>query len=152
WADLLLPGLSAHQQRLLAECDGAAARAESKRHARCPPVCTGAAGGAQGAAAAARAGGWRPHAAGHSDLGGRLPGGDHRADLAARRDGVAGCSEEREDAKATARLAPGLHLTEMQDYLSWTLPLSAASRNADGPTLHRLARDMVKQWRPALRR
>src|SRR6266545_4878705 len=54
---------------------------------------------------------------------------------------------------ATAKFAPRLHLTDMPGYLSWTMTLADEQfRNADGPTLHRVASDTVKQWHPSVRR
>jgi 2-polyprenyl-6-methoxyphenol hydroxylase-like FAD-dependent oxidoreductase len=55
-------------------------------------------------------------------------------------------------AKPLLHFAPTLHLTETPDYFSWTLSLPAAFRGADGLTLHRLGRSLVKDWHPALRR
>jgi 2-polyprenyl-6-methoxyphenol hydroxylase-like FAD-dependent oxidoreductase len=66
---------------------------------------------------------------------------------------VATCRKRGSFTEATARFAPALHLTEMQDYFSWTLsPTDKAFRSADGPTLHSLARAMLKTWPPAVRR
>jgi len=67
-------------------------------------------------------------------------------------------------AEATAKFAPGLRLTDTQDFLMWTvsgwstqaqlpLPLSDAQlRAADAETLHQLASDLVRDWHPTLRR
>ena len=72
-----------------------------------------------------------------------------------------GAYRKREQfAEAAAKYAPGLHLTETQDYLMWTLSASLAQlplsdeqfRSADGATLQAAARDLVKDWHPVLRR
>jgi 2-polyprenyl-6-methoxyphenol hydroxylase-like FAD-dependent oxidoreductase len=66
---------------------------------------------------------------------------------------VATCRKQGSFTEATARFAPALYLTEMQDYFSWTLsPTDKQFRNVDGPTLHQLARTMLKEWLPAVRR
>jgi len=79
-------------------------------------------------------------------------------------DGVgmgAGAYKKREPfAEAAAKYAPSLHLTETQDYLMWTLSVPLAQlplsdeqfRGADGATLQAVARDLVKEWHPVLRR
>ena len=66
--------------------------------------------------------------------------------------GVTTCRKRESFAHAAARLAPALHLSEVPDYLSWTLSLDEAYRDADAPTLHQLAYGMLAQWHPALRR
>jgi 2-polyprenyl-6-methoxyphenol hydroxylase-like FAD-dependent oxidoreductase len=60
---------------------------------------------------------------------------------------------------AAARLAPDARLTEIPDYLAWTIRNWPGSdlageefRAADGATLHRLACDSVRDWHPAVRR
>jgi 2-polyprenyl-6-methoxyphenol hydroxylase-like FAD-dependent oxidoreductase len=65
---------------------------------------------------------------------------------------VATCRTWTSVAEATALFAPGLHLTEVADYLSWTLSLGERYRDADSVTLHRLALGMLDTWHPALRR
>jgi len=65
---------------------------------------------------------------------------------------VATCRQVASAATATAKFAPTLHLTDIPGYFSWTLSLSEAWRDADGSTLHRQARSLVKEWHPALRR
>src|SRR6266511_736653 len=66
---------------------------------------------------------------------------------------VATCRTREPVADATAKFAPRLHLTDMPGYLSWTMTLADEQfRNADGPTLHRVASDTVKQWHPSVRR
>jgi 2-polyprenyl-6-methoxyphenol hydroxylase-like FAD-dependent oxidoreductase len=67
--------------------------------------------------------------------------------------GLATCRTREPVSVATAKFAPALHLAEMKGYFSWTPSLTDERyRDADGPTLHRLARGMVKEWHPALRR
>ncbi|GHO62562.1 hypothetical protein KSC_014540 [Ktedonobacter sp. SOSP1-52] len=66
--------------------------------------------------------------------------------------GLATCRQVEAAASARASFASTLHLTEVPGYFSWTLSLPEAFRNADGPTLHQLARNIVKEWHPALRR
>ncbi len=66
---------------------------------------------------------------------------------------VATCRTRGPVADAVAKLAPGLSLTEIPGYLSWTL--SGADdryRSADGPALRDLAAELVLQWHPAVRR
>src|SRR5712692_4818670 len=73
---------------------------------------------------------------------------------------VVTCRKREAFAAASAKFAPALRLTEMQDYLAWMLDggstqLSRSSepfRGADGPTLHRLARSMLKKWPPFAQR
>jgi 2-polyprenyl-6-methoxyphenol hydroxylase-like FAD-dependent oxidoreductase len=66
---------------------------------------------------------------------------------------VATCRPLEPVAGAAARLAPGLRLTDMPDYFSWTMPLiEERLRTADAATLHRAASDMVDGWHPAVRR
>ncbi len=66
---------------------------------------------------------------------------------------VATCRKRGSFTEATARFAPTLHLTEMQDYFSWTLsPTDKQFRNADSSTLHHLARNMLKEWPLPVRR
>lgn len=66
--------------------------------------------------------------------------------------GVATCRQVESATEALARLAPTLYLTEMPGYFSWTLSSTEEFRDADGPTLHRQARSLVKEWHPALQR
>jgi 2-polyprenyl-6-methoxyphenol hydroxylase-like FAD-dependent oxidoreductase len=66
---------------------------------------------------------------------------------------VATCRKRGSFTEATARFAPTLRLTEMQDYFSWTLSHSGeVFGNVDAPTLHRLARTMLKAWPSAVQR
>src|SRR5204862_6621910 len=66
---------------------------------------------------------------------------------------VATCRPREPVADAAARLAPGLRLTDMPGYFSWTMRLlDERLRTADAATLHRAARDMVDRWHPAVRR
>ena len=65
---------------------------------------------------------------------------------------VATCRQVESAATATVKFAPRLHLTDMPGYFSWTLSLTDAWQDADGPALHQLARSLVKEWHPALRR
>jgi 2-polyprenyl-6-methoxyphenol hydroxylase-like FAD-dependent oxidoreductase len=73
---------------------------------------------------------------------------------------VATCRVLEPAASATARLAPDVHLTEIPDYLSWTIPLvdqglAAAEAEigaADAATLHRAATGQVAGWHPAIQR
>ena len=65
---------------------------------------------------------------------------------------VATCRQVESAATATAKFAPALHLTDIPGYFSWTLSLTEAWQDADGPTLHQHARSLVKGWHPALRR
>jgi 2-polyprenyl-6-methoxyphenol hydroxylase-like FAD-dependent oxidoreductase len=64
---------------------------------------------------------------------------------------VATCQSREPAGRAAARLAPGLYLTDLPGYLSWTLPLpSSGERAADAAALHRLASGMVQGWHPAI--
>lgn len=66
---------------------------------------------------------------------------------------VATCRPLESVAGAAARLAPGLRLTDMPDYFSWTMPLlEEPLRTGDAATLHRAAIAMVDGWHPAVRR
>jgi 2-polyprenyl-6-methoxyphenol hydroxylase-like FAD-dependent oxidoreductase len=66
---------------------------------------------------------------------------------------VATCRTREPVADAAARLAPGLHLTDLPDYFSWTMPLTDERfHTADPAVLHRLAADTVDGWHPAVRR
>jgi 2-polyprenyl-6-methoxyphenol hydroxylase-like FAD-dependent oxidoreductase len=65
---------------------------------------------------------------------------------------VATCRAWEPAPHAAARLAPTLALTNVRDYLAWTLSLAGEAENADGPTLHRRAADTVHDWHPAVRR
>jgi 2-polyprenyl-6-methoxyphenol hydroxylase-like FAD-dependent oxidoreductase len=61
--------------------------------------------------------------------------------------------------KATARFAPGIHLTDVPDYLMWTMnaPFSALQLGeevfwlADGATLKTAVEHVVALWHPAVR-
>jgi 2-polyprenyl-6-methoxyphenol hydroxylase-like FAD-dependent oxidoreductase len=72
---------------------------------------------------------------------------------------VATC-RKRELLAAAARLAPGLRLTEVHDYLAWMLDGGserpwlgeAEAAGADGRALHRLARGMLEGWPAPVRR
>ncbi len=66
--------------------------------------------------------------------------------------GVATCRPVEAVATAGALFAPALPLTDIPGYFSWTLSLSEAWRDADGPMLYQQARSLVKAWHPALRR
>src|SRR5262249_12443745 len=56
-------------------------------------------------------------------------------------------------AGAAARLVPGVRLTDMPDYFSWTLPLrDDRLRGAGAEALHELAADLVRDFHPAVRR
>jgi 2-polyprenyl-6-methoxyphenol hydroxylase-like FAD-dependent oxidoreductase len=60
---------------------------------------------------------------------------------------VATCRKREAWTSATKRFAPNLHLTEMPDYLSWTLSRTHESLGgADGLSLHRLACSLLKGW------
>jgi 2-polyprenyl-6-methoxyphenol hydroxylase-like FAD-dependent oxidoreductase len=66
---------------------------------------------------------------------------------------VATCRTCGPVADAAAKFAPGLSLTEIPGYLSWTL--SGADdryRNAEGQTLRDLTAELVREWHPAVRR
>jgi 2-polyprenyl-6-methoxyphenol hydroxylase-like FAD-dependent oxidoreductase len=66
---------------------------------------------------------------------------------------VATCRVAEPVVDAAARLAPGVRLTEIPDYFSWTMSLTDESfRNADAPTLHLLAGTLVRECHLALRR
>lgn len=65
---------------------------------------------------------------------------------------VATCRTREPIIQAAARLAPGLRLTGIPGYFSWTMPLAGdRARNATPATLHRYAIDTVTGWHPALR-
>ena len=59
--------------------------------------------------------------------------------------------------QAAARLAPGVHLTAVPDYLRWTLSLRDGSVPgprfwaSHGAQLQQIAADLVRDWHPALR-
>ena len=66
---------------------------------------------------------------------------------------VATCRKREPFADVTARLAPTVRLTDMQDYFSWTLSRSAEKfSSTDAQTLHKLARAMLKDWPYPVRR
>lgn len=66
---------------------------------------------------------------------------------------VATCRKREPFADATARFAPSVHLTDMQDYFSWTLSHSGVKfPGNDAPVLHETARAMLKDWSYPLRR
>jgi 2-polyprenyl-6-methoxyphenol hydroxylase-like FAD-dependent oxidoreductase len=65
---------------------------------------------------------------------------------------VATCRAWESAADAAAQLASTLSLTDVRDYFAWTLSLTGDVRDADSPTLHRLASDAVQEWNPAVRR
>jgi len=66
---------------------------------------------------------------------------------------VATCRSLEPIADAADRLAPGLRLTAVPDYFSWTMPLlQERLRTADAATLHQAAGDAVGEWHPAVRR
>jgi hypothetical protein len=74
--------------------------------------------------------------------------------------GAAAYRKRERFADATARLYPGLPLTDTPDYLRWTLsawdtefPITGrAFWEARGAALHRVAAEMVAGWHPTLRR
>lgn len=74
--------------------------------------------------------------------------------------GAAAYRKRERFADATARLYPGLPLTDTPDYLRWTLsawdtefPITGrAFWEARGAALHRVAAEMVADWHPTLRR
>ncbi len=74
--------------------------------------------------------------------------------------GVGAYRKREPFADATARLAPGLRLTDTSDYLRWTLsgwhdelPISGRRFwEARGAALHQVAIEMVTGWHPVLRR
>jgi 2-polyprenyl-6-methoxyphenol hydroxylase-like FAD-dependent oxidoreductase len=66
---------------------------------------------------------------------------------------VATCRTQESVASATARLAPGLPLIDIPEYLQWITPLlDDQFRAAEAAALHRLAADMVNGWHPAVQR
>ncbi len=66
---------------------------------------------------------------------------------------VATCRKRGSFADATARFAPSIHLTDMQDYFSWTLSRTGETfRDTDAPALHEKARAMLKDWPYPVRR
>jgi 2-polyprenyl-6-methoxyphenol hydroxylase-like FAD-dependent oxidoreductase len=66
---------------------------------------------------------------------------------------VATCRKREGWPSAMERFAPNLHLTEIPDYLSWTLSHSHEPLQAsDGPSLHRLACNMLQEWPFSVRR
>lgn len=66
---------------------------------------------------------------------------------------VATCRVSEPVATAAARLAPGVTLTEVPDYLSWTVRMpEGLSSEVDAATLHRAAIDVVDGWHPAVGR
>lgn len=66
---------------------------------------------------------------------------------------VATCRKREAWAPAIERFAPDLRLTEIQDYLSWTLSRTHEQfGGADGFSLHRLACGMLKEWPSSVRR
>ena len=66
---------------------------------------------------------------------------------------VATCRKRASFADATARFAPSVHLTDMQDYFSWTLSRrSETFSSTDAPALHETARAMLNDWPYTVRR
>ncbi len=66
---------------------------------------------------------------------------------------VATCRKRELFADATAKFAPSVHLTDMQDYFSWTLSHSGETfLSTDAPALHETARAMLKDWPYPVRR
>lgn len=66
---------------------------------------------------------------------------------------VATCRTREPVTAAAARLAPGLRLTEIPDYFSWTLPLrDEALHDADSATLHEAATALARPSHPAVQR
>jgi 2-polyprenyl-6-methoxyphenol hydroxylase-like FAD-dependent oxidoreductase len=79
--------------------------------------------------------------------------------------GVATCRPRTPYAEAVAEHAPGTSLTEMPGYLAWGLSMAEGDRlsgrlpldpeefrDADGPTLHRVARETLEGWPPEVLR
>jgi 2-polyprenyl-6-methoxyphenol hydroxylase-like FAD-dependent oxidoreductase len=64
---------------------------------------------------------------------------------------VATCRQVESAAEAITKFAPGIHLTDIPGYFSWTLSLNEEWRDADGSALHQHACNLVKEWHPALR-
>jgi 2-polyprenyl-6-methoxyphenol hydroxylase-like FAD-dependent oxidoreductase len=66
---------------------------------------------------------------------------------------VATCRTREPVTEAAARLAPGLALTDLPSYFSWTVPFPADLPPDPKPDmLHRAAFDLVTGWHPAVRR
>jgi 2-polyprenyl-6-methoxyphenol hydroxylase-like FAD-dependent oxidoreductase len=66
---------------------------------------------------------------------------------------VATCRTREPVGEAVARLARATRLTDVGDYFSWTVsPAGDRPKDADSAALHRLARDTVRGWHPAVRR
>jgi 2-polyprenyl-6-methoxyphenol hydroxylase-like FAD-dependent oxidoreductase len=71
--------------------------------------------------------------------------------------GIVTCRTREPAGTATARLAPEARLTEIPDYLAWTVrgkPFPAADASEPdlaGETLHRLAVESVRDWHPTVR-
>ena len=66
---------------------------------------------------------------------------------------VATCRKRASFADATARFAPSVHLTDMQDYFSWTLSRKSETfSSTDAPALHETARAMLNDWPYTVRR
>jgi 2-polyprenyl-6-methoxyphenol hydroxylase-like FAD-dependent oxidoreductase len=66
---------------------------------------------------------------------------------------VATCRVLEPVTSAAARLAPGVRLTDIPGYFSWTLPLSDPGLyHADSAALHSAAAELVDGWHPAVRR
>jgi 2-polyprenyl-6-methoxyphenol hydroxylase-like FAD-dependent oxidoreductase len=66
---------------------------------------------------------------------------------------IATCRPREPAAQAAARLAPGVRLTDIPGYFSWTMPLrDSRRRDADPATLHQAAIETVAGFHPAVRR
>jgi len=66
---------------------------------------------------------------------------------------VATCRAREPASQAAARLAPGVRLTDIPGYFSWTAPLNDPSlSHADPVSLHRAALEIAGGFHPALRR
>ncbi|MBX6749581.1 MAG: hypothetical protein IRY85_07880 [Micromonosporaceae bacterium] len=66
---------------------------------------------------------------------------------------VATCRTHESPTAAAHRLAPGLSITDIPDYLQWIVPLlDEQLRAAEPAALHRLATDTVATMHPAVRR
>lgn len=65
---------------------------------------------------------------------------------------VATCRPRMPVADAVAAFAPGVALTEVPDYFSWTVSGIGEPRDGDGATLHHMVRDLTADWHPAVRR
>jgi 2-polyprenyl-6-methoxyphenol hydroxylase-like FAD-dependent oxidoreductase len=66
---------------------------------------------------------------------------------------IATCRPREPASRAAARLAPGVRLTDIPGYFSWTMPLrDPRLRDADPMTLHQAAVETAAGFHPAVRR